>query len=67
MMMCANLHLFICLFLTIDKEGKIAVDIQELANARYYIVVTVDGLPHRIAIEVIKHCFWCSECDKKNL
>ena len=52
-------------FLTIDESGNIAVEIRELANVRHYIVVTVDGLPHRIAIEVIKHCYRCSECGKK--
>ena len=52
-------------FLTIDEAGNIAVEIPKLADVRHYIVVTVDGLPHRIAIEVIKHCYRCSECDKK--
>ena len=52
-------------FLTIDEAGNIAVEIPKLADVRHYIVVTVDGLPHRIAIEVIKHCYRCSACDRK--
>ena len=33
-------------------------------NVRTWIVVTLDGLPHKIAIDVIKHCFKCKECGK---
>ena len=52
-------------FLVFDKSGKVSVETQELSDVRHYLIITVDGLPHRIGIEVIKHCFKCNVRDKK--
>ena len=52
-------------FLVFDKAGNVSVETQELSDVRHYLIITVDGLPHRIGIEVIKHCFKCNVCDKK--
>ena len=52
-------------FLLFDKAGKVSVETQELSDVRQYLIITVDGLPHRIGIEVIKHCFKCNVCEKK--
>ena len=50
---------------TINQDGSTTVDTWEMSNVRQYILVTVDGLPHKMAIDVIKNCFQCKECDKK--
>jgi hypothetical protein len=42
--------------LVLDKAGNVSVETQELSDIRHYLIITVDGLPHRIGIEVIKHC-----------
>ena len=52
-------------FLTISEDGRVCIETRELPNVRQYIVITVDGLPHQIAIDVIKHCFKCDVCNKK--
>ena len=49
----------------IEEDGTITVQVNEVKNVRSWILVTLDGLPHKIAIDVIKHCFRCEECGKE--
>ena len=49
----------------IEEDGSITVQVNEVKNVRSWILVTLDGLPHKIAIDVIKHCFRCEECGKE--
>ena len=49
----------------INDDGSITTKIQDVNNIRSWILVTLDGLPHKIAIDVIKHCFKCAECGKE--
>ena len=50
--------------ITINTDSTITVDSWDVNNVRQYILLTVDGLPHKMAIDVIKNCFKCKECDK---
>ena len=47
--------------LKIEEDGSIVVQVHEISNARTWVLVTLDGLPHKIAIDVIKHCYKCGE------
>ena len=49
----------------IEDDGSITEQVQELNNIRTWVLVTLDGLPHKIAIDVLKHCFKCEECGKE--
>ena len=48
----------------IEDDGSITSKVKEVNNMRTWIAVTLDGLPHKIAIDVIKHCYKCHECGK---
>ena len=50
--------------LKIENENKITTEVSQVNNVRSWIVVTLDGSPHKIAIDVIKHCYQCEECGK---
>jgi hypothetical protein len=49
----------------IEEDGSVTVKVAELHNIRTWVVVTLDGLPHKIAIDVIKHCYKCETCGKE--
>ena len=49
---------------TINEDNTVTVDTWDINNVRQYILMTVDGLPHKMMIEVIKNCFKCKECDR---
>ena len=49
----------------IEPDGSVTVKVNEVNNVRTWIVVTLDGLPHKIAIDVIKHCYKCEEFGKE--
>ena len=50
--------------ITINSDNTVKVDTWDVNNVRQYVLITVDGLPHKMAIEVIKNCYKCVECDK---
>ena len=50
--------------ITINSDNSVTVDTWAMNNVRQYLLLTVDGLPHKMAIDVIKNCFKCSECDR---
>jgi hypothetical protein len=35
-------------------DGSVTIKVVEVHNLRTWVVVTLDGLPHKIAIDVIK-------------
>ena len=45
-----------------DLSHKKVLDVN---NVRSWVVVTLDGSPHKIGIYVIKHCFQCEECGRE--
>ena len=47
----------------VDKH-TVKVKTWGVTNMRTWIGITVDGLPHKLLIEVIKHSFVCGECEK---
>ena len=49
----------------IEDDGTVTVKVLEVHNMRTWVVVTLDGLPHKIAIDVIKHCYKCELCGKE--
>ena len=49
----------------IQEDGSIVTEFNNINDVRSWIVVTLDGLPHKIAIDVLKHCFKCNECGKE--
>ena len=51
--------------ITFSDDGDISVNTYEIQNVRQYVLVTVDGLPHKMAIDVIKHCYDCKDCGEK--
>ena len=50
--------------LKIEEDNTISTEVTEVNNMRTWIVVTLDGLPHKLAINVIKHCYQCELCGK---
>ena len=50
--------------ITFTDDKNIEVKTWGVHNMRSWIVITVDGLPHKLLIEVIKHSFICEECGK---
>ena len=50
--------------ITVNDDDTITVESWDMTNVRSYVLVTVDGLPHKMAIDVLKHCYHCKECDK---
>ena len=48
----------------IENENKITTEVSQVNNVRSWIVVMLDGSPHKIGIDVIKHCYQCEECGK---
>ena len=51
--------------ITVNDDDTLTVESWEITNVRSYILITVDGLPHKMAIDVLKHCYKCKECDRK--
>ena len=51
--------------ITIEDDNSISTEVIEVSNMRIWIVVTLDGLPHKLAINVIKHCYQCEQCGKE--
>ena len=49
----------------IEEDGSVTMKVVEVQNLRTWVVVTLDGLPHKIAIDVIKHCYKCETCGKE--
>ena len=49
----------------IEEDGSVTAKVVEVHNLRSWVVVTLDGLPHKIAIDVIKHCYKCEICGKE--
>ena len=49
----------------IEENGSVTMKVVEVQNLRTWVVVTLDGLPHKIAIDVIKHCYKCETCGKE--
>ena len=49
----------------IEEDNSISTKVCEVNNIRAWIAVTLDGLPHKLAIDVIKHCFQFEECGKE--
>ena len=45
-----------------DLSHKKVLDVN---NVRSWVVVTLDGSPHKIGMDVIKHCFQCEECGRE--
>ena len=50
--------------ITVNDDKTVTVDAWDITNVRSYVVVTVDGLPHKMAIDVLKHCYKCMNCGK---
>ena len=50
--------------ITFTDEKTISEKAWGVHNLRTWIAITVDGLPHKLLIEVIKHSFICEECEK---
>ena len=50
--------------LKIEEDNTISTEVTEVNNMRTWIVVTLDGLPHKLAINVIKHCYQCEQLGK---
>ena len=50
--------------ITFTDEKSISEKAWGVHNLRTWIAITVDGLPHKLLIEVIKHSFICEECGK---
>ena len=48
--------------ITLSKNDQVTVEVWEEQNVRQYVLITVDGLPHKMAIDVLKHCYDCKTC-----
>ena len=49
---------------TINEDNTVTVHNWDIKNVRQFILMTVDGIPHKMMIEVINNCFKCKECDR---
>ena len=50
--------------INIEDDNTVTVRVLDVKNMRSWVLVTLDGLPHKIAIDVIKHCYKCELCGK---
>ena len=50
--------------ITFTDDNKVMVKTWEVNNLRTWIAITADGLPHKLLIDVVKHCYICEECGK---
>ena len=50
--------------ITFNDDKTIQVKTWGVKNLRTWIAITVDGLPHKLLIDVIKHSYICEECRK---
>ena len=50
--------------ITFKDSTNVEVKTWDVNNMRTWVVITADGLPHKLLIDVVKHCFICEVCGK---
>ena len=48
--------------ITFKDSTNVEVKTWGVNNMRTWVVITADGLPHKLLIDVVKHCFICEVC-----
>ena len=48
--------------ITFKDSKNVEVKTWGVNNIRTWVVITADGLPHKLLIDVVKHCFICDVC-----